>query len=67
MLNVLTLKRGFKCVIIGGAFVHICMFSGQQLGWELAQRPVGSAETYVTIAQCRFWGIFHPILQYKFL
>ena len=55
MLNVLTLKRGFKCVIIGGAFVHICMFSGQQLGWELAQRPVGSAETYVTIAQCRFW------------
>ena len=54
MLNVLTLKRGSKSVIIGGAFVHICMFSGQQLGWELAQRPVGSAETYVTIAQCRF-------------
>ena len=55
--------RGFKCVIIGGAFVHICMFSGQQLGWELAQRPVGSAETYVTIAQCRVWGIFPPVLQ----
>ena len=43
------------------------MFSGQQLGWELAQRPVGSAETYVTIAQCRLWGIFPLVLQTIYL